>query len=37
MKGKTGFFFHEAGSPCSISKIQSLQEHKVKIGGLIKE
>jgi len=24
MKGKTGIFFQEAGSPCSISKIQSL-------------
>jgi len=37
MKGKTGIFFQEADSPCSISKIQSLQEHKVKIGVLIKE
>jgi len=24
MKGKTGIFFQEAGSPCSISKIQNL-------------
>jgi len=24
MKGKTGIFFQEAGSPCSIIKIQSL-------------
>ena len=37
MKVKAVIFFQEADSPCSISKIQSLQEHKVKIGVLIKE
>ena len=24
MKGKTGIFFQEAGSPCSIAKIQGI-------------